>query len=319
MSKVKISRWLLAGVSAFVLSACNSAPMSAPTGFQFRNPHMAPPQFQRFNTTAPEAMGEPGFGDPGFVPEPDQDLSVRILRNLYKENFADDVHDGRPPEMIDVPRGGLIYEGLNRLSWVRKALYLLSDKVIKHEFNKPGVPDATPAISASALREMQSKLQPGDIVLCGNNDSFVHALIYLGNDQIIHALAQLTPNNDFLGVVKETLSGYIRRVERDKFVVLRSPNLSSQDLQAISQYAHKMVGTSYDSLFLLSTKDRVYCTEVVYQALQRMKRPPRLFPHRAKYGWDLFTVEDIMDSPDLETVYTYNYTRPQPGRIHRYH
>lgn len=303
MKKICLTATLL---TSLVLSACSTAP-----NYQHLSAPVPPVLLQGMST-------EPGFGDPGFVPEPDQALAVRMLRQLYKDNFADDVDNGRPDDPIQEPRGGLVYEGLNRLSWVRKALYLLSDKVIKYEFNKPGVPDQAPAINAAQLHDLESKLQPGDIVLCGNDDSFVHGLIYLGNDQIIHALAQLTPDGQFLGVIQETLSGYTQRVDRDKFVVLRKPGLTAQDVQRISDYAHSMLGTSYDSLFLLSTKDRVYCTEILYHALQQIAQPPRIYPHRAKYGWDLFTVEDLMDSPDLQTVWTLNYQRPAPGQLHRY-
>mgnify|MGYP001411149172 CR=1 FL=1 len=57
---------------------------------------------------------------------------------------------------------------------------------------------------------------------------------------------------------------------------------------------------------------------LVWQALRRVSNPPRVYPHRAKYGWDLIKNEDYMDSPDLQTVWTYNYTRPATGLRHRY-
>lgn len=248
----------------------------------------------------------------------EQDLTVRILRGLYKENLADDVDNGKAVEPVSLPRGGFIFEGLSRIRLIRQTLYPISDRIIKHEFNKPSKPDNIPPIDASNLQQMQALLQPGDIVLCGNNDSFVHGFLYLGQDQIIHALAQLTPKKEFLGVIKETLTNYTRRTHRDKFVVLRKPGITPQDVQNMSDYAHKQVGKSYDSLFLLDTEDRFYCTEVVWQAMQKMAAPPRVYPHRAKYGWDMVTVEDIMDSPDLKTVWTYNYTRPPVGKLHTY-
>lgn len=253
------------------------------------------------------------------IQEPDENLTVRIVRSLYKTHFADDRDNGLPDETLFIPQGGLIYESISRLPLFRKGIYLLSDKVIKKEFNKRSTPDNVPAITAPEVQALLKTLQPGDIVLCGNNDSFVHALLYLGNDQIIHALAQLTPSGEFMGVIKETLSGYTQRVSRDKFVVLRKSGLSAAGVQKMSAYAHSVVGTSYDSLFLLDTKERLYCTELVYQALQMLgPEAPRIQPHRAKYGWDLFTLEDLMDSPDLSTVWEYNYKRPAPGRLHPY-
>jgi len=295
----------LLGILTTLITSCATSPMPLNSSFA--------PQPQRINAQS--------FGDAPFqrVQKPDEDLSSRILRNIYKENFADDIDNGRRAENISMPRGGFIYGSLNRLSLVRKGLYLISDKIIKREFNKPGKKDATPRINPSQVQEMLKVLKPGDIVLCGNNDSFVHALVYLGNDQIIHSLAQLTSDGKFVGTIKETLSGYAKRVARDKFVVLRKPNLTPQDFNKMSAYAHSAIGTSYDSLFLLSTKDRLYCTEMVYHTLQQIRQgKPRVMAHKAKYGWDLFTVEDLMDSPDLQTVYEFQRKRNTPAKLHRY-
>jgi len=294
-----MKRLIASSLCLLVLSACSQAPILRQT--------QIPGQINAQSNTFMAQRGES-----------EENLSARIAKNLFQENFADDISNGRAPEQISLPRGGAIYESLNRLSLMRKAVYLLSDKIIKREFNKPGTPDQLPAITPTAFQELQSKLQPGDIVLCGNNGSFVHGLIYLGDDQIIHALAQLNSKGEFLGVVKETLSGYVKRVQRDQFVVLRKPGITSADVQKMSSYAHAQVGKSYDSLFLLSTEDRLYCTEILYHAIKQIAQTPRVFAHRAKYGWDLFTVEDIMDSPDLETVWSYNRQRSNPGQLHRY-
>ncbi len=308
MNKV-ISKTLVLGLSATLLAACapRQNPLSASNAL--------------LNAQRSGNVNAQGFGDSPSqrIQEPDEGLTVRMVRSLYKTNFADDVDNGRADENVPMPRGGLVYESLSRLSLFRKGFYLLSDKVIKKEFNKRSTPDAVPSITPPEVQALLKTLQPGDIVLCGNNDSFVHALLYLGNDQIIHALAQLTPSGEFMGVIKETLSGYTQRVSRDKFVVLRKPNLSQAGVQTMAGYAHSVLGTSYDSLFLLDTKERLYCTEMIFQALNSLgSEAPRVMPHRAKYGWDLFTVEDIMDSPDLVTVWEYNYKRPAPGRIHNY-
>lgn len=252
------------------------------------------------------------------VEQAEVDLLSRMLRNLYKENLADDVDNGRPLEHIPLPRGGLIFEGMNRAWILRAMLYPLSDKIIKKEFNKPSQPDQTPRIDQAGVQALMRHLQPGDIVLCGNNDAFVHALIYLGQDEIIHALAQLTPQGDFLGVVRESLTGYIQRVPRDKFLVLRKPGTTAEDVQKMRAYLNAQVGKSYDSLFLYKNDDRFYCTELTWKALQQMAHPPRIYPHRAKYGWELLTNEDFMDSPDLQTVWSYHYTRPPVGQRHPY-
>ncbi|MEZ0369698.1 MAG: hypothetical protein ACAI44_11490, partial [Candidatus Sericytochromatia bacterium] len=159
----------------------------------------------------------------------EEDQAISMAANLYKESLADDVDDGRPLREVPQQRGGFVYNRLNGMIPWRKVLYPLSDRKIKVEFNKPSKPDAVPDIDAASLHQMQSLLQPGDIILCGNNDSFVHAIVYLGNDEIIHSLAQLTKTGEFMGTIKETLTGYTQRAHRDKFVVLRRPGLTPQD------------------------------------------------------------------------------------------
>lgn len=248
----------------------------------------------------------------------EEDQAVGMAANLYKLSFADDVDNGRPLQDVPQARGGFIYNRLNGMIPWRKLVYPISDRKIKVEFNKPSKPDNVPDIDAASLRQMQSLLQPGDIILCGNNDSFVHAIVYLGNDEIIHALAQLNAKGEFLGTIKETLTGYTHRAHRDKFVVLRKPGLTPADVQKMSAFAHAQLGKSYDSLFLLNSDDRLYCTELAYKTLHQIAAAPRVFPHLAQYGWELFTVEDLMDSPDLQTVWTYNYTRPPVGKLHKY-
>lgn len=268
---------------------------------------------------APMSGGNPVMVGAQRVQElSEEDQAVGMAANLYKENLADDVDNGRPVVEIPQARGGFIYNRLNGMIPWRKLIYPISDRKIKVEFNKPSKPDNVPDIDAASLANMQSLLQPGDIILCGNNDSFVHAIVYLGNDVIIHALAQLNPQGEFLGTIQETLTGYTRRAHRDKFVVLRKPGLTPADVQKMSAFAHAQVGKSYDSLFLLNSDDRLYCTELAYKTLRQIASPPRIIPHLAKYGWELFTVEDLMDSPDLQTVWTFNYTRPPVGQLHKY-
>jgi hypothetical protein len=246
------------------------------------------------------------------------ELLARMLRQLFKTHFADDVDNGQSAETVPQPRGGLVFEGMSRAWLLRAAVYPLSDRIIKKEFNKPSQPDQLPRIDEAGIQELMRRIQPGDIVLSGNNNSFVHAFVYPGQDQIIHALAQLTPTGEFMGVIQERLTGYLRRVHRDKLVVLRRPGLSAQDLSRMHSYLKAQIGKSYDSLFLHRSEDRFYCTELTWKALQQTDHPPRVYPHKAGYGWDLLKNEDFMDSPDLETVWTFQYTRPPVGQRHSY-
>ncbi len=48
-------------------------------------------------------------------------------------------------------------------------------------------------VDSAEYAELKQNLQPGDIILCGNDDSFVHGIVYLGNGEIVHSLAQEKP------------------------------------------------------------------------------------------------------------------------------
>ncbi|MEB3236384.1 MAG: YiiX/YebB-like N1pC/P60 family cysteine hydrolase [Candidatus Sericytochromatia bacterium] len=45
-------------------------------------------------------------------------------------------------------------------------------------------------VDSAEFKALKAALKPGDVILCGNDDSFVHAIVHLGNGEIVHALAQ---------------------------------------------------------------------------------------------------------------------------------
>ena len=49
------------------------------------------------------------------------------------------------------------------------------------------------AFGANEAREILAHARPGDIILWGTKDSFVHGSIYIGNGEIVHALAARAP------------------------------------------------------------------------------------------------------------------------------
>jgi hypothetical protein len=58
-------------------------------------------------------------------------------------------------------------------------------------------PEAKPnpriTIDSAEFAQLEKTLKPGDLILCGNDDSFVHGIVYIGNGEIVHALAQDWP------------------------------------------------------------------------------------------------------------------------------
>ena len=247
---------------------------------------------------------------------------LKLVERIYKQNFADGVDNLKELEKISrqlEAQGISIYNVVSANPEVREQLYPLSAQKVIQEFNKPSPKDNVPPVTDQEMKQLMARMQPGDIILCGDDGSFVHSALYLGQGQIVHALAtQPDRKNGFYGVVKEHLITYTRRSKRDTFVVLRPKNVNSNDVQRASQFALAQRGKTYDTLFLMHAGDRFYCTELIWQALRRMKNKPRVFPHKVQFGWEMVTVEDFMDSPDFQTVWERNRKRDPIGRIHRY-
>lgn len=213
-------------------------------------------------------------------------------------------------------KGGFIFNLLNQSKIARAIVDTVANPVVKKKFNAHGQTDTIARINPAQIQELLSVLKPGDLILCGNDDSFIHAIFYEGNGSIVHSLASKNPK--YWGVGKEKLTDYLARSERDKFVVLRYKNLTQSDFLKAQQYANKQVGKKYDTLFLVNDDTKFYCTELVFRSVMEMANPPRIYPHQEKVGWKLITNEDFMDSPDLETVWTLNRDRDPIGKTHKY-
>jgi hypothetical protein len=244
-----------------------------------------------------------------------------LFKEIYGAEFADALQKGEIPadlkEKLKV-YGPQAFQMLSQDPAARQQLYPASDAMVIREFTKPSPSDSIPPISSQENQALLAKLQPGDVILCGNDGSFIHGALYIGNGKVVHALATQSDMMDrFRGVVEESWETYTQRSERDTLVVLRS-QLNTADLQRVIGYARAQKGKGYDSLFLNASDERFYCIELVWKALKQAQKAPRMFSHQVPYGWDIVAVEDMMDSPDFQTVYQRNYQRPRPGQLHRY-
>lgn len=217
--------------------------------------------------------------------------------------------EGMPEKPELGPKGGLLYKMLNASLILRKVGYFVSEGPVRRHFAKPGVPDAVPPLSDAEKADLIALLQPGDIIQCGNDNSFVHAIFYVGGEkhEIVHALAQSGFGKKMIGVRGESLDEYLARVARDKVVVLR-PTWPAGKLAEATEYARKQVGKDYDPLFMTDQDDRHYCTELIFTILRKMGAA-RIEPHLSGGAahWRLVTNEDIRKSPDLTVVYRRNH------------
>lgn len=244
----------------------------------------------------------------------------KVAEMIYMSEFADEsevANYSSKNAFVDPSfNGGAIFNILNKSELARKLVTSIGNYAVKKKFSKPDTPDKFPVINQQQTDELLSVLKPGDIMLCGIDDSFIHAIVYAGNGIIIHSLG--SPNPKYWGVIKEPLTTYLKRSDRDKFVVLRYKNATQDDINKEINFAAQQVGKPYDSLFLINDDTRFYCTELVFRALMNMNNPPKVYPHKEKFGWELIANEDFMDSPDLETVWTLNKDRAPIGKLHSY-
>lgn len=254
------------------------------------------------------AGSEPDLLSAESVTRQDEAQLVSTVEELAAQFYADESADpdfstARPT--LSATRGGLFYRSLVKSQTLRTLAYKLSYLPVKAHFSKPGKTDAIPPISGAERQRLMAALQPGDVIQCGNNASFVHAAFYLGNDRIVHSLAQEGFGRSMIGVIEEKLSDYLDRVDRDKFVVLR-PTWNPQTLAQGISYARAQVGKNYDTVFVTDSDDRLYCTELVYHVLAQTGAA-KVEPHLAKAKWRIVTNEDLRRSPDMTVVYRLNH------------
>lgn len=257
---------------------------------------------------SPLASSEPNLITAESVTNQDKAELEATVEELAAQFYADEAADPgftSDKPTLNGPRGGLFYRSLIKSKTLRSMANSLSYKVVKRHFSKPGKKDAIPPINATERQKLFSLLQPGDVIQCGNNASFVHAAFYLGEGRIVHALAQAGFGRDMIGVIEESLADYLDRVDRDKFVVLRPKWTPAQLAEGIA-FARAQVGKAYDTVFLTDADDRLYCTELIYHVLVNTGAA-RVEPHLAKAKWRLITNEDLRKSPDMSVVYRLNH------------
>lgn len=212
--------------------------------------------------------------------------------------------------------GGNIYPSqfeATRYERARQSLNLdqspLWDKVVNKILSGSSEADDLPPIENAEIQHMKSRLQPGDILMNGNNGSFIHGILYVGQDAelqaqleaqwqlppgslkgeglIIHALASDSSKTlegpdgrkQFLasggtGVILDTIERYNQRHPRDVMLAVSVKDASAAERRAVVEEAKKMIGKPYDYSFNTVDDARMYCTEVVMKSWLASSKPP---------------------------------------------
>lgn len=205
----------------------------------------------------------------------------KVSANIYDPQFDRTTYDKL--------RGGL---GLSD----SKHWFKLVDKYM----TAPSPQDELPPIDSRELNDLKAKLKPGDIIMTGNNGSFIHGIIYVGQDKalqeqlekkwqmapgtlngeglIIHSLAadhgaEVEINGKKVyqpaggtGVIIDTIERYNARNPRDVMIAVGVQGATEADRKAVVEEGKKMIGRAYDNGFNTFDDRDIYCTEFIYKA-----------------------------------------------------
>jgi hypothetical protein len=174
--------------------------------------------------------------------------------------------------------------------------------------------DNMPPIDKKEINNMKSHIKAGDILLNGNDGSFIHGILYVGKDPqlqqqlekkwnlpagtlkdegiIIHSL--LTDSDKEVdvngkkeirkasgsGVNVDTIERYMERHPRDVMVAVEIKDSSEADRKLAIETAKSFVGKKYDRAFDTYDDKEMYCTETVMKAWQGTSNPPKFETQR---------------------------------------
>lgn len=172
-----------------------------------------------------------------------------------------------------------------------------------------GPTDNLPPIDKKELDNMKSHIKPGDIILNGNDGSFIHGILYVGKDSklqdqlekdwglskgalkdeglIIHSLIideekevevngkkeKIKPSG--AGVHVDTIERFLLRHPRDVMLAVSPKDVSDKDRQSAVDAGKKLVGKGYDKSFNTYDDSEMYCTETVMKAWQNSSKPQK--------------------------------------------
>ena len=207
----------------------------------------------------------------------------------------------------------MFIRGFLKISW---AFGGASDKV-----------DGIPRLTGTQFKAAVPYLQPGDIILNGNNGGLTHLSVHVGDGQVVHSMATnetmrgvdgaiwdsikasfgFGPKEDLTGVLKEDFGNFLDRFERDTFIVLRRPELTAAQREKGIAHLNSLVGHPYDYDFSAGD-DEYYCTELALEYLDAAleTRHSTIFnTEHHNYGifvTDAIAPHNVLENPTLSPI-----------------
>ena len=181
-------------------------------------------------------------------------------------------------------------------------------KVVDKIMGVDGEANNIPPISEKEIDNMKKHVKPGDIVLCGQDGSFIHGLVFVGKNPelqaqleknwgmpkgslkdesiIMHSLIvdadkevefqgkKQTLKASGAGVHLDTMERYTQRHPRDAMMAISVKDASDADRQQVIEKSKQYIGRDYDRAFDTFDHKTMYCTEFVATAWSNAPNPP---------------------------------------------
>jgi hypothetical protein len=183
------------------------------------------------------------------------------------------------------------------------------------------VPSLTKEFTKEEVDKVLSLLKPGDILLTNDDtlpglqlvekvvarSDFTHAAIYEGNGRTIEAGAG--------GVVRDNLKNSLTGSKKN-LEIIRPNYKTPEDVNAALKYARSQLKKPYNSSFDLYDDKKIYCTELVHNALLAIPNPIKTNPPNKFLGKDYLGPDAFRGMADSQVVYSTgcSFTKSQLSR-----
>lgn len=167
------------------------------------------------------------------------------------------------------------------------------------------VPTLDISLSSSDMDDIRNLIKAGDILLVDNcnfplaqlgarlvGSKWSHSAIYAGNGKVIDCGRRARVEEISLDEFLDTSAIAIFRVK----------DSTAADIENMVNYARSCLGKPFNCKFNLESKNSLYCTQLVANALKCLSHPIEL-PVERVLGKPVLTETIIANAPQLELIY----------------
>ncbi|MFP4498176.1 MAG: YiiX/YebB-like N1pC/P60 family cysteine hydrolase [Vulcanimicrobiota bacterium] len=174
------------------------------------------------------------------------------------------------------------------------------------------VPTAQKPLTKKQVSDIMKLVKPGDIILKKNENfpvtwglqkiacdtDYTHVMIYEGDGNMLHSA------NSTNGVVRENLEEYLDG-SRFSIAVVRPEYKTEADRKSALDYCRSQLGKPYDSFFNEENSDKLYCSELVRNALEKMPNPIKV-PTTGFFGKQFIAPDIFNKTEGFKPMYSTN-------------